>query len=418
MIDCIVNRFILHALLLTGCLFLLDATLSVADEALHSLFGVTALCTVRQLVALPTLLLTTLLYVLLLPTAWFRRPQVVLLLGYLPFIVVLHPTISNLVLLDVPALDRLTMTRSTMVRLVPMTAVVDALFPLLQLAIAVWFLLYVRSLQRSRWDFAVPEDMATTPTTVKRALLLYGGHALVVPPVLAVLLVCNIGSVVYSFNGGFLRPTRQGLAVVQRELRRGDTTVVLVPMIHIGGQKFYRDLNADLMHDDTVILLEGVTDRAKKIPAKGASRYVAKLIGTADQSEFRPDLQAKQMPVEERPRTFDVRRADLDVADFGEDTVRFIGIMESISKGGVDVLASILRMTDFTTNERTMRAVFGDIIDKRNAHLVTCVLAVEEDFTRIVVPWGAGHMPGIQRELEELGFTVTDETLRYVWRFD
>ena len=54
-----------------------------------------------------------------------------------------------------------------------------------------------------------------------------------------------------------------------------------------------------------------------------------------------------------------------------------------------------------------------DILTKRNRHLLGVLEERLPTSEIIVVPWGAAHMPEIHREIQKLGFRVT-ETKDYV----
>jgi hypothetical protein len=52
--------------------------------------------------------------------------------------------------------------------------------------------------------------------------------------------------------------------------------------------------------------------------------------------------------------------------------------------------------------------VVHDILTRRNERLLGEIEAALSDYERVVVPWGALHMPWIEREIERLGFERTD----------
>ena len=61
--------------------------------------------------------------------------------------------------------------------------------------------------------------------------------------------------------------------------------------------------------------------------------------------------------------------------------------------------------------------VFDDIIDRRNDHLIREIEAVLKTHSTVVVPWGANHMPEIQKQIEKWGFVETKRTRHLVVPF-
>jgi hypothetical protein len=58
-----------------------------------------------------------------------------------------------------------------------------------------------------------------------------------------------------------------------------------------------------------------------------------------------------------------------------------------------------------------------ELIDKRNAHVLAIFDEKAGDYTTIVIPWGALHMPGLEAGLKERGYRVESERTRPVVRF-
>ena len=67
-----------------------------------------------------------------------------------------------------------------------------------------------------------------------------------------------------------------------------------------------------------------------------------------------------------------------------------------------------LRLTalDGRYRDADVNAVFADLIDRRNAALVATLDRELAAHDVIVVPWGAEHMPGIEKALKERGFEI------------
>ncbi len=91
--------------------------------------------------------------------------------------------------------------------------------------------------------------------------------------------------------------------------------VELIPMVHIGDAAFYDRVKA-FVPDDSVVLLEGVSDRDGLLRRRLDYAPVASGLGLSSQADGLPP------PGEEGQG--EIRRADVDVSDFSPDTRAFI----------------------------------------------------------------------------------------------
>ena len=58
-----------------------------------------------------------------------------------------------------------------------------------------------------------------------------------------------------------------------------------------------------------------------------------------------------------------------------------------------------------------------DILNKRNAHLLTVFDAKAPGHKSIVIPWGALHMPAIRDALLQRGFVVASDEVHTVFHY-
>jgi hypothetical protein len=61
--------------------------------------------------------------------------------------------------------------------------------------------------------------------------------------------------------------------------------------------------------------------------------------------------------------------------------------------------------------------LFDDLVRKRNEHLLGEIRARLPQSENIIVPWGALHMPGIAKEIQEFGFRLHETRDYTVIRF-
>ena len=137
-------------------------------------------------------------------------------------------------------------------------------------------------------------------------------NLLVVLPGLALYLALCASLAVNHFSGGFLALQRDGLVVRARKYARADgKAIYLIPMMHIAEREFYRQVSAS-MPTNSVVLLEGVTDRRDLLKHKLSYQRMATFLGLAEQRESFA------------PGGSQARHADVDIEQFSKETLDFL----------------------------------------------------------------------------------------------
>lgn len=367
------------ALLLNVCLllFLLDACFSLMDDSLVLFLHVHALSGIRGIVVLLAMLLGFLVYVLMgltpavpkrlfIPIAWFNP---FILLASLPAWIYFYTRA-----------EQLTWVISLM----------QALFGLLVL----W---RVQGGWKWRWPL-VPQSLVqgrlfTWPNLVGFFLV----NALIVLPAIAGYLLFCTARAVDHFSEGFVALRPVGFTVQVRKYVRDDgKSILLVPMSHIGEPEFYRSL-AKSFPTNSTILMEGVTDDKNLLTNRITYKRIANTLGLAQQQrEFRPSPEQ-------------IVPADIDVDQFAPSTIGFLNLVMLIHARGLTP-ETFLMMIHSSDSPEFEEQIFGDILRKRNQHLLQTIHENLPTSDRLVVPWGAAHMPEIAREIQKSGFHL--ETAR------
>jgi hypothetical protein len=213
-------------------------------------------------------------------------------------------------------------------------------------------------------------------------------------------------------TGGYLRFTARSVEAGETVLKKGPKTVRLVGMVHIGEGRFYRDLFQSFP-PGAVVLAEGVSDREGKLQGKFSYARTAKALGLSDQAEVQAAWMAQvargAQGAGAAPAQPPVRivRADVDVSDFAPKTIDFLKDIAGVY-GAPSLWQAYTRLTelDGRYQDADVKAVFADLIDRRNAALVATLDRELAAHDVIVVPWGAEHMPGIEKALKERGFEI------------
>jgi hypothetical protein len=151
-----------------------------------------------------------------------------------------------------------------------------------------------------------------------------------------------------------------------------------------------------------------VTDRERLLEVPISYESAARALGLDTQDEIEAYLDAMETP--ERLEWPDVRHADVDLRDFHPDTIAWLGWVGEIWDGE-DPLADFARFYVRHIEERDRWAVvFEDVLTRRNHHLLEALRGVLTEYDRVIVPWGALHLPFVQHQVLEMGFEPTTRT--------
>ena len=234
------------------------------------------------------------------------------------------------------------------------------------------------------------------------------------PLVAAGILVLLLAAALEQQTAGYLDITPTGVDVRERVLTKDGRTVVLKAMAHYGEDDFYRTL-FDGLPPKSVVLAEGISDREKRLTGFPSATGMAKAIGLTQQPGMGAIRDRAATPGESRGTGAapDIVRADVDTVEFSADTLGLLHDLGDLYAG--DVVEGIRKVVART---RADPGVFTrELIDKRNAHVLAIFDEKAGDYTTIVIPWGALHMPGLEAGLEKRGYRVESERTRPVVRF-
>jgi hypothetical protein len=218
------------------------------------------------------------------------------------------------------------------------------------------------------------------------------------PAIVTYLAICATLAVNH-FSGGFLALRPAGLTVQVRKYVRDDgKTIQLIPMAHIGEADFYRKV-AQSFPSNSIILMEGTTDRQHLITTGTSYKRMAKALHLEEQ----PDVF--------EPSRGEIVRADVDVEQFSTNTIDFINLVMLIHSKGMTP-ETVQKALQYSPPPDFPKQLFGDLLSKRNRHLWEEIQARLPESDNIIVPWGVAHMPEIAAEIQKSGFRL-DESREY-----
>ncbi len=369
------------AVLLSVCLglFLADGIVSLIDDSLILFLHVHGLTAIRGLVSLPALFAVIAVYVamaftpviprrLFLPVILFNP---VVMLGIIPAMIYFPGWIQQMVWG----------------------------ISFLQVVVGLGVLHRARGGPGWRWPLVAKTALVAGDFRWRRLLGFVALNVVVLPPVVLVYLYVCATLAVGHLSDGFLALRRDGLVARARKYARDDgRTIQLFPMAHVGDASFYQQISRSFP-SNSLVLMEGVTDQKHLLTNRITYKRVAKSLGLAEQQqEFRPSAQAV--------------RADVDVAVFGTNTLDLLNLVMLAHTKGLNA-QTLLALSQYSQPPDLHLELFDDLLGKRNRHLLGEIETRLAQSEKIVVPWGAAHMPGIAAGIQKLGFRVT-ETQEYV----
>jgi hypothetical protein len=206
---------------------------------------------------------------------------------------------------------------------------------------------------------------------------------------------------------GFVQVGLAGVSLDDRHYQRDGREIRLVGMMHIGDPERYRALTRSFARESTIVLAEGVSDEKGRIASSLHYGKAARAIGLAPQEDLESYLLEGEGSDAVAPEWPVVRRADVDASAFSPETIEMVRWAAQVWDAGDLPTALRILVRGAREHPEHSRAFFADVVDKRNEHLVGEIERALGEYERVVVPWGALHLPGIEQTVLSWGFTET-----------
>lgn len=374
--------------------FGVDALVSLADELVWAAFGTRTLSGVREVAAGVPVLLAPWLAVALPLCPGLRAGAFVPALAFLLWVA--------LGALPLPVW----MT----------TREAGLCLSVLQTALAALAFLLVRRRSGAGSWLVRDADLAAAPLRPRRALAFVLATVLLLPPLLVAYGLFSFSVALEQATGGFMRFDLAGMSGDDREYRNGEASVRLVGMMHVGDGASYRDLFASF-GAGSVVLAEGVTDAEDRLAGGLSYEPLAARLGLEMQPPVEEVLaeQLVSAPEQDLPR---VVHADLDAAEFSDETIAFLRGMAGVFESP-DLETALARASELGAegDAEWGAAVWRDIVERRNTHLLGVLDEALGEHRLVVIPWGALHLPGIERGLLARGFERVSARTRPIFEW-
>ena len=172
---------------------------------------------------------------------------------------------------------------------------------------------------------------------------------------------------------------------------------------HIGSKRFYDELKDKFPARGAIILSEGVTDNKNLLKVRSHYEGTASSLGLTTQPAKLSETVAS-------------RNADLDLSETSSETMEALNLILGFhatldkSRSPLELIPKFIEIDKKITEkfskdpERLFRVLEDDLVMKRNSHLFGEIMASLGEYDVIIVPWGAWHMPGLERLLVARGF--------------
>ena len=229
-----------------------------------------------------------------------------------------------------------------------------------------------------------------------------------VPAALLLYVSGSIAMALDHFTGGFMRLESEGLYAEERRYERSGRTVYLIPMVHVAEGSFYRDVLASIPVEDSIILAEGMSDESGSLSDDLSYAGVASALGLEAQPEALAPGDAHH-----------VENADLDMSVLSPETLELIDSAALVLAGEdpEERAQAWARVNELVRKPGVVERAADEVIGMRNRHLLGRIDASLEEYRHVVVPWGAAHMPQLERGVLARGFRLSGRQSRAVLSF-
>lgn len=275
---------------------------------------------------------------------------------------------------------------------------VDWVTSLCQTIVGLIILYLLQGGWKIRWPLVEDKHLGSRGFSWLNLSLFALTNVFVLLPVIAAYLFLCVALAVSHFTAGFLTVRPSGLTAHVREYTRSDgKKVELVPMAHVADADFYGKLSQSFP-TNSIVLMEGVTDKRNLMTNGISYKRMARSLGVVEQQKYF------------KPRG-EVVMADVDVDQFSTNTISVLNFAMYIHGRGINA-DTLMKLAEFSAPPDILDQLDDDLVTKRNEHLLKELHARLSESDDIIVPWGAGHMPGIASAIEKDGFRL-EETQDY-----
>ncbi len=230
--------------------------------------------------------------------------------------------------------------------------------------------------------------------------------------------------------GDYAEISTKGVDLTEKIFRKNGHNVHLVGMMHIGDDSYYTGLKERInaipqAGGKRLVLTEGVSDRNNVIPEDFANGKTyerwAKLLGIEAQTELNTTTEIPAVsPDPTTPATTNPLvtwlNADIDVSDLEPNHLALL--VKLLNVASSPDFSKMINPDIGSVTGSQLESLFKDaLIGTRNDALMKKYTEIAEGYQEVYIPWGAAHLPDIEKRLLALGYLQTDEVMRPIIKF-
>ena len=278
-------------------------------------------------------------------------------------------------------------------------------------------------------SLTMPPELFSAPFFSIRNSLIFGAvNLFIVPLFLGMSALSVADAYMADYTSGFMHLTPGGLQMTERAYWKGNQTIRLAAMIHVGNREYYENVTGSIAQGRTIVLAEGVSDVRKLLRNSIDYGKMAGFLGLTSQNEMRfrgriigskdlesPRLDTRSDGNEKQVGKADILRADVDVSDFRPPTILLLNALGKIMQGSNSFVKGFTALNSWGEKNITPEMsdiIMDDILHRRNLEVIRYLEKSLGRYDTVVIPWGALHMKEIEAEVLKKGFKLQEERER------
>lgn len=282
-----------------------------------------------------------------------------------------------------------------------------------QLGLSAASLLWIRYLNRGEGWLLTDATRPGPKYALAHSLRYVATMLFLMAPLSAAYVVLSLATWLEVGTARYVQVNLSGIQLADRRYSQGASEVRLVGMMHLGEDATYRALTESFVREDTIVLEEGVSDEGDVLAGGISYERLAESLGLQTQQPIGSYLFTEGDEGEEVEWPV-LRNADVDANVFAAETVGYLLLAAGVWDAE-DPLAAFVELYRYLiAHPKVSEQFLYDVIEVRNRHLLAEIETALPQYKHVIVPWGALHLPEIERELIESGFVFEDETRRQV----
>ena len=214
---------------------------------------------------------------------------------------------------------------------------------------------------------------------------------------------------------GFIDVNSKSLLGVEKIYQGSDGKIVrLIPMMHIGKENFYKDISKIDASVKTLILEEGVNDDLNELKGLDYSELASSLGLSKQREHFSP--KAKK---EDNKNNIVFIGEQIKTSDMSQQTISLLKkIFKSFKKNNEEDTFSKLTKSNIEISTAEYVGLRNDLLDLRTNDLLSQFDEYSNEFQKVIIPWGALHMPDIEMALIKRGYVFQSAVKRELISWD